>query len=94
MIVHRRTFVAKRGRLREAAEFVKRGAEQMGIQATVRVYISQIGPFDSFVGEAEFEDWDQYSAFRAAEQYDDAFWEEWFALTENGGTNEVWQLLE
>ena len=93
MIVNRRTFVAKRGHQQEAAEFLKQETDKIeGVP--VRIYRPEIAPFDTFVAEAEFEDWDAYHKFWAEWSPGEAFWARWYALTENGGTNEVWRLVE
>jgi len=55
MIVNRRVFIAKKGRLMEAAQFCKAEAARIW-PSTVRwrVCTSNLGPFDAFAAEAEF----------------------------------------
>lgn len=94
MIVNRRTFVAKRGKIREVTELLTKVVETANLPGAARIYIPEIAPFDVVVTETEFEDWDQYHKFWAEWDPGEAFWQKWFALTENGGTNEVWRLAE
>jgi hypothetical protein len=94
MIVNRRTFVAKRGRLHEAVELLKQEADKLGMGDSSRMYVPEIAPFDLLAIEMEFEDWEGYHAFWAEWSPGDAFWTQWYALTENGGTNEVWRVVE
>ena len=54
----------------------------------------EIAPFDTIVAETEFKDWDAYHKFWEEWSPGEAFWTRWYALTENGGTNEVWRLVE
>jgi hypothetical protein len=94
MIVNRRTFVAKRGCLQEAAELLKHEVDKLGIGASGRIYVPEIAPFDAIATEIEFESWEAYHKFWTEWSPGEAFWTQWYALTENGGTNEVWRLVE
>jgi hypothetical protein len=93
VIVNRRTFVTKRGHQQEAVALLKQEADKMeGVSG--RIYVPEIAPFDTFVAEMEFEDWDAYHKFWSEWSPGEAFWTRWYALTENGGGNEVWRLVE
>jgi hypothetical protein len=94
MIVNRRTFVAKRGHLQEAVALLKQEADKMGMGDSGRIYVPEIAPFDFIATEMEFKDWDAYHKFWGEWSPGEAFWTRWYALTENGGTNEVWRLVE
>ena len=95
MIVNRLTVTVKQGRMQEVVELLNEGRKQVGFK--VRLYQSDLGNRNQIAYELEFED---YAAY-------DKFWKEWFALpetpaflekwndiTEAGGTNEIWWLVE
>ena len=94
MIVNRRTFVPKRGHLSEAVDLLRQEADKLGMGDVPRIYVPEIAPFDVIVTEMEFEDWEAYHKFWAEWAPGEAFWTRWMALTENGGTNEVWRLVK
>ncbi|MBN1935050.1 MAG: hypothetical protein JW934_10315 [Anaerolineae bacterium] len=94
MIVNRRTFVAKRGCLQEAAEMLNQEAEKMGLKSSFRLYVPEVAPFDVIAVEIEFENWEQYHKTWAEWSPGDAFWSKWYACTESGGVNEVWSLVK
>ena len=94
MIVNRRTFMPKRGRLEEAAEWLRKEGAKMGMLDFLRISVPEIAPLDILVVETEFENWEQYHKFWAEWSPGDEFWAKWYSLTENGGTNEVWRLVE
>ena len=95
MIVNRRTFVARRGRLKEAVALNQ--AEMERTDSTARLYVSETGSFDTIAMEFEFENlkeyeksWAEYFASPEAAP----FLEEWTEITETGGTNEIWRLVK
>ena len=92
MFVNRRTFHPKRGKTDEVLAFCKKAAK--GMPHAARVYESDLGTFDIVAVEAEFESLAEYErVWKAlAEATTPAEWEQWLSLTENGGTNEIWQL--
>jgi hypothetical protein len=94
MIVNRRTFVAKRGQYQAAVGMLKEAKEIASNPDSMRIYVPEIAPFDIIAVELEFEDWEQYHKFWAEWSPGEAFWEKWYALTNNGGTNEVWNLVD
>jgi len=95
MIVNRRTFVAKRGHIEEACELLAKERRHSGVvPGAMRIYVPEIAPFDTIVLELEFEDWEQYHRMWAEWSPGEAFWEKWYAVTEGGGTNAVWRLVE
>ena len=95
MIVNRLRVTVKQGRMEELVELIKEWRKQGGYN--VRLYQSHLGTRDQIAYEFEFED---YAAY-------DKFWTEWYALpdtpayleksndmTNAGGTNELWWLIE
>ena len=96
MIVNRRTFITKRGRTDEAATFIKKAMGLISFPRPPRVYVSDIGPFNTIAVEAEAESLAEYERLLAewVARTTPEFWEEWFNLTENGGANEIWRLVE
>ncbi len=95
MLVNRRTFIVKRGKMDAAialmlAEFRRSGSSG-------RVYVPEVGPFDVLAVEGEFADfaaYDQFWSTWAKQPETGSFMEQWYAVTEIGGTNEIWRLAE
>jgi hypothetical protein len=95
MIVNRRTNIVKTGRLEEAAALAK--AERERLDGQWRIYVSNIGPYDTIAHEFWFESLQEYETswsewFATPEA--DAFLEKWNDLIEPGGANEIWNLVE
>jgi len=95
MIVNRRTFVAKRGCLKEAVALNL--AEMERTNSTARVYVSETGLFDTIAIEFEFESLEEYEKswaeyFSSPEA--SPFLKKWTEITETGGTNEIWRLVK
>ena len=95
MIVNRRTFITKRGHLKEAVALNR--SEMERTNSTARVYVSETGLFDTIAMEFEFENlgeyektWVEYFASPEAA----SFLEKWAEVTEPGGTNEIWRLVK
>ena len=97
MIVNRRTFTVKWGRVEEAVALAKTGGERVSPPHALRLYTNNIGPFSTIAIEVEFKNLEEY----------ERWWAEWFASPENialngnllalleaGGTNEIWNLEE
>jgi hypothetical protein len=81
--------------MKEAVALQVAERERTGIAS--RIYISSIGPFDILAVELEGENleeyekgWAEYFASPEAAQ----FLEKWYKVTETGGTNEIWNLVE
>jgi hypothetical protein len=94
MYVNRRTYIAQKGKLEEAANFEKEFIQRMGPAHAHRVYVSEVGPFDTLAEELEFETLAEYERF-IAEVMSKATAEDlakWDSLTLTGGINEIWQL--
>jgi hypothetical protein len=75
---------------------MKAEIERMNLPNTQRVLIPMVAPFDLLVYEAEYEDLSEYErlwADWAASPEAASFMEKWNALTEIGGTNELWELV-
>jgi hypothetical protein len=94
MIVNRRTFVAQRGHLNQVARMLVDGCNEMGLGKAARVLVAEAGPFDQAVMEIEFETWEAYHSFTTELAPDPKWWKQWYAITESGGTNEVWRVVE
>lgn len=97
MLVNRRTWVVKRGCMQKAVALAVAAWEQFDQPHVRRFYVPDIAPFDTLVLEIEFEDLEDYQKF----------WAEWAArpetaeaqgkfddVTETGGSNEIWTLVE
>ena len=97
MLVNRRTFIVKRGCMEEALALLKAEKERVSHPHAGRIYTPSIGPFGVLVNEVEFESLEEYERFWAewsASPEGAAFMEKWYDLTETGGTNEIWTLVE
>ena len=63
MIVNRRTFKVKKGRMQEAATLLRTGGDYMDNIPPYRIYTSSIGTFNLLVLEQEFENLAAYEKF-------------------------------
>ena len=98
MIVDRRTFLVKRGHEAEVVALIKTAIEgNTPYTKTYRIYMSDIGPHDMVVVEWEYEDLQEMRAAWATWEASPGiaqFWEQWYSLTERGGSGEIWKLVE
>ena len=95
MIVNRRTNIVKTGRMDELLALVT--AERERGDGTFRIYVSNIGPYDTVAFEFEFESLVEYETFWSewsATPEGGAFMEKWNDLVKPGGANEIWNLVE
>ncbi len=93
MIVNRRTFIPKRGCYDQLVELYKAVRERT--KGQMRILIPEYGPFDVVVMEFEAPDLETFKKIEAEYWKDPesaAFFEKHMALTENGGTNEIWNV--
>ncbi len=91
MIVNRRTFIPKRGCYDQLVELYKTMRDHYGGKG--RILVPEFGPFDVLVIEIEYPNMEEYNKFWADIGQDAefaSFFEKHMALTENGGTNEIW----
>jgi hypothetical protein len=98
MVVNRRTFNIKPGRMQDALALVRAEIDNrpMGFRA-VRAYAPNIAPFDVLAFEFEWDsvaqaeqEWDKWNASDAAAE----FLPKWADVVAGGGTNEFWNLAE
>ena len=94
MIVNRRTIVAKRGHLEQVAKMLVDMCREMGLGKAARILVAEAGPFDQVAMEIEFDTWEAYHKFTAEIPTDPESWKQWYAITEAGGANEVWRVVE
>lgn len=95
MLMNRRTFVIRRGQFQEAVALMREAVQQSGGRG--RILLPEVAPFDQIVVEAEFESLAAYEQFWndwSAQPATAAFLERWQTVTETGGTNEIWRVLE
>jgi hypothetical protein len=95
MLVNRRTFIVKRGAYDALLALLQEAVRESG--GNGRILVPEIAPFDQLVVEAEFESLAAYEQFWSNwgdQPTTPAFMERWFTLTESGGTNEIWRLVE
>ncbi|TEU17258.1 MAG: hypothetical protein E3J25_02210 [Anaerolineales bacterium] len=93
MIVQRSTFKVKQGCMEELVALNKSEREKEGLSC--RIYSPNKAPHGTLVIEWEFEslaESEKYWAGWWAKPETAAFVEEWYALTESGGSTEIWNL--
>jgi hypothetical protein len=82
--------------MKEAVEFLRAAGEQAGA-SPARVYAPKVGSFDVLALEIEFENYEEcekyWDAWFASPE-GVAFMEEWVQMTEIGGKNEIWTLVD
>jgi hypothetical protein len=97
MLVNRRTWVVKRGRMQEALELFKAEGKRINSPITNRLYAPSIGAFDLLALESEYESLEAFEKDFAgyyASPEGTAFQEKLYELTEVGGGDEFWVLVE
>jgi hypothetical protein len=97
MLVNRRTWVVKRGRMEEALELLKAEGKRIGSPPVMRLYAPNIGASDLLALEFEYESLEAYEKWSAeyfASPEAAAFQQKLYELTEVGGANEFWALVE
>ena len=94
MIVNRVTRVVKRGCMEEAIALVSAASDA---SSPVRISVSETGLSGIIAMEFEFENMSAYEefwkGFYASPEYA-SFRERWHAVTETGGTNEIWRRVK
>ena len=104
MLVNRRTFIVRKPHHDEALTLLAEYRDllkHVDSTATMRVYASEIGHFDTIACELEVA---SLSAFeRALAEFQEhpsviprlpSWYERWQEITETGGTNEFWRLVD
>src|SRR5690242_4434552 len=104
MLVNRREFIIKSGRFEEALALLVEAREKgksIGVNHTARVYASEVGPFDVVVFETDHEnfaayeqDWATALNHAALADWLKDWFTRWDAVTEPGGANEIWRVVE
>ena len=97
MIVQRRTWKIKQGCMQELVALGNSFIETTG--STVRLYTPRmgLGRHDTLVADHEFESLAEMESFWKewlARPDAPAFQEKWDALTERGGSGEIWNLVD
>ena len=97
MFLNRRTWVVKRGHMQEALELFKAEGKRIDSPIPMRLYAPNIGSFDLLALESEYESLEAYEKNMAeyfASPEGTAFQEKLYELTEVGGADEFWVLVE
>lgn len=101
MLLDRRVFIVKLGKMEEVLELLK--AEQARVQqaydfsGATRNYVNVVAPHNQLVLEAEWNNLAEWEAFWSAWQASPeakAFMKKWLPLLEPGGWSELWRLVE
>ncbi len=99
MLINRRTFKIKPGRMEEAVKLIKDFVEEVGVPAggaNPRLSTAFFGAFDVLFMEVEHENLDHYQKYWN-ELFNlpamGRFFETWNSLTEVGGVNELWEVM-
>jgi hypothetical protein len=97
MIVNRRTFVIKRGRMEDAKSLLKETGQWWPPGAgMVRFYVTNVGAWNQLAFEVEFQSLADYERIwaEAGATVPAEWWHRWFEVLDAGGGNEIWTLLE
>ncbi|HJZ48078.1 MAG TPA: hypothetical protein VKE41_12960 [Roseiflexaceae bacterium] len=104
MLVNRRTFIVTKPYFEEALALLveyRQLAQLVDPNAVMRVYASEIGPFDTIACELEIASLGAFEQALAAFQEHPTvaarlpdWFARWQAITEPGGMNEFWRLIE
>jgi hypothetical protein len=97
MIVERRAYVVKEGRIQDAVDVIKEAWEGLDFPNAHRIYMPIIGPYNVVVQELEFKDLVESQEFWAAfstRPKVSELSERWAELRAPGGGGEVWHLVE
>ena len=97
MFVQRQIFRVKQGCRDELVQMILDEFVRIAFPRNYRVSTPQFATRDQVCWEAEFADLAEYSNFW--DQWNNrpttpAFLEKWYALTESGGTSELWRLRD
>ena len=104
MLVNRRTFIVKKPYFEEALTLLveyRQLAQLVDSNAVMRVYASEVGPFDTIACELEIASLGAFERALAAFQEHPSvvarlpdWFTRWQAITEPGGMNEFWRVVE
>jgi hypothetical protein len=101
MLLDRRVFIVKFGKMAEVLELLKaeqaRVQQAYGFSGATRNYVNVVAPNNHLVLEREWNNLAEWEAFWSAWQASPegkAFLEKWSPLLEPGGWGELWQLVE
>ena len=99
MIVNRRTFYIKSGRMQDAVQLIKQeiaaGRETGGPSRGSRIYVSETGQRNRLAVEWDHESlaaYEQFWAEWATRPTTPAFMEKWLALFDSSSINELWNV--
>jgi len=96
MLINRRTFTTKRGKLEEAVALLIE-AQALIPDQPVRITTAEFGPFDTLVMDFDFATLADYERFWTGFFERPEFAEtlaRWYELIEPGGSNELWRVAE
>ena len=99
MIVNRRTFVIKPGRMADAKALFIPGtlrAKPVGVTRPVRWHEIEFGAWNLWAMEAEFESLAEYERLTAEwlANHSPEFWTKYHEIKDHGGSKEIWTLIE
>jgi hypothetical protein len=97
MILERRTYIPKLGKVEEVVDLIKEAHGILDTSPSFRVLTPQVGPFGVVVHEIEHEDWEAREKFGADLARSDewaGFLVRWRENVEQGGGNEFWTVRE
>lgn len=97
MIVNRRTFTVKWGRMEEVVALIKAEIKRVDFPHAWRIYTPGIGAFSVLAIEGEYENLEEYERFWA--EYSSSpegveANEKLATMLVEGGANEIWTLVE
>jgi hypothetical protein len=95
MIVNRRTFSVKQGKIEELVSVLIDGGDVLSDTPNYRILVSSIGAFDRVSLELEFESLAQYESWWDAwnaSPNSEAVMERFLPCVDPGGVNEIWEI--
>jgi len=93
MILERRTYIPKLGKVNELVDMIKEGHGILDYSPKFRVLTPQVGPFGVVVHEIEYQDWEEREKFNTDLLKSgkwQPFLERWNQIVKQGGGNEFW----
>jgi len=98
MIVNRRTFVVKPGRMVDARVLVQEAVRTTpaGMTRPLRWYAIEFGAWNLLALETEFATLAEYERLMAEwlASLSPEFWKKWHDALDQGGSNELWTLID
>jgi len=96
MIVQKVTWIPRYEQQDQVVKLLKKGLAYGPFDAPYRILTPRIAPFGSIVLELDFENLAEYDRFwrELFANAPKSYFDEWRAVTQEGGSNEIWDVAE